>query len=181
MATQGQYLGKWPGEWFGSLATDPNAMAASLYGSSSVNASLTYATTEMVAALYGSGSISASLGFAQGGAAPDYKVKKRYLVKIGDKLVSFARQEDAINALEPAKQPAKQYPTKKGKKAPDLTESAKPEETYSLPDIESLAKHYEAYKQYQELLRKQRYDELLALYQVLQEREEEDIEILLML
>lgn len=41
MSTQGTWLGKWPGEWFGSLQTDPNQMAASLYGGSSIDAFLT--------------------------------------------------------------------------------------------------------------------------------------------
>lgn len=113
----------------------------------------------------------------------DDKKKKRYLVRVGNKLLSFANEQDAIAAIE-RDEPEKQYPTKKAKKQKAVTVAkptqAKPDETFNLNHLLELARMYNEQHQYETLLRNRRYEAAIALYEALMQREEEDIELLLM-
>lgn len=127
---------------------------------------------------------SISVSGEQGGAAPDYSIKKKHIVRVGDKLMVFSRKEDAIAAIQSGT-PKKQYPAKKGKLTPseaslDAVAKIEPEETISLPEIKEMAQVYNHAAQYDALIQQHKYDALLALHQILIEREEEDIELLLL-
>lgn len=113
----------------------------------------------------------------------DDKKKKRYLVRVGNQLLSFSREEDAINALGTDSQ-TKQYPAKKAKKQKAVTvekqTQAKPDESFNLNHLLDLARMYNEQHQYETLLRNRQYEAAIALYEALMQQEEEDIELLLM-
>lgn len=113
----------------------------------------------------------------------DDKKKKRYLVRVGNQLLSFSREEDAINALV-TDSPTKQYPAKKAKKQKAVTvekpTQAKPDESFNLNHLLELARMYNEQQQYETLLRNRQYEAAIALYEALMQQEEEDIELLLM-
>ena len=144
---------------------------------SSASAAIAWAEQDDVFAIYANAP-------STGGAAPDYSIKKKYVVKVGDRLMVFSKQEDALNAL-PKNEPKKQYPAKKGKQKPleasiDAVAKIEPEETISLPEVKALAQAYDATDQYDALIQQRKYESLIALHQILIEREEEDIELLLL-
>lgn len=76
MATQGVWLGQWPGEWFGQLSDNDGFIAAQLYGSSSISASLTFVSSETIAALSGGGGLSGQLTFAVSSGVSSKEKKK---------------------------------------------------------------------------------------------------------
>jgi hypothetical protein len=144
---------------------------------SAASGSVAWVEQDDVFAIYASAPI-------EGGAAPDYSVKKKYVVKVGDRLMVFSKQEDALNAL-PKDETKKQFPAKKGKQKPpeasiDAVAKIEPEETISLPEVKALAQAYDATDQYDALIQQRKYESLIALHQILIEREEEDIELLLL-
>jgi len=136
---------------------------------------------------------SGTAGSQASGSAPDYSVgkKKKFVVKVGDRLMVFSNQVDAINALpsevkEPVK--VKQYPAKKKSASanhsmanlqkPDSVPVAQPDETVPLQTVSEMAQAYNVQAQYDQLMRKMQYEALYSLYQDL--LEEDDSEALLM-
>lgn len=173
---------------------------ASLSGGVTASGVIAWTEDNDVTAITGSSFASASgeIGWAEqddvttiyatvpsvGGAAPDYSIKKKHVVRVGDRLMVFSRKEDALAAIQ-SDAPKKQYPAKKGRASPseaslDAVAKIEPEETISLPEVKAMARVYDHAAQYEALIQQHKYDALLALHQILIEREEEDIELLLL-
>lgn len=173
---------------------------ASLSGGVTASGGVSWTESDDVTSIAGSSFASASgaIGWAEqddvttiyaivpsvGGAAPDYSIKKKHVVRVGDRLMVFSRKEDALAAIQ-SDAPKKQYPAKKGRASPseaslDAVAKIEPEETISLPEVKAMAKVYDHAAQYEALIQQHKYDALLALHQILIEREEEDIELLLL-
>jgi hypothetical protein len=116
------------------------------------------------------GSVGAPLSDA---AAPDYpikKPKKRYVQKIGDRLVVFPSAELALAAVVAADQPAE-------------LDSPAPVEEEAVPiqKIEAIAKAYKQEAKVEEARKSEDYEQMLKVYEeLMKQREEEDIERLLL-
>lgn len=145
---------------------------------------LTYAAIgDVTVALTGSEvTVSAgTLTASGGGGGADYgsdKKKRRFVTKVGGKLVVFNDATKALNALErddPAEEVAEQP-----KPAPK-PQKTKPDQTVSIADIKATAAQYAEQARANALLRQQEYEQALALYERLkQQQDDEEVEMLLM-
>ena len=114
----------------------------------------------------GNDAVAVWSGASVGGGYDDKK-KKKYVVRVGDKLMVFSREADALNAL-----PKKNIPQKKG--------NVVPEEQVALPEIKAIAQSFKALPDYGAMLRARQYEQLINFYETLQQQDEEDVELLLM-
>lgn len=110
---------------------------------------------------------------AGGGYDDEPKRKKRYVAKVGDRLVSFARKQDAIDAA---------LRTESDEEKPTLPEQKAAAETpavFPLQEIERLARERDALDVYKQRLQQMQYEALLRQYEDWQD--EQDIDDILRL
>jgi hypothetical protein len=130
-------------------------------------------------------------GAALGGGEWTRK-KKKYYAKVGDDLLVFSNDRDAQLAILRHEEALERAEAEAAKPAPQPkpvyeSEVFVPAAPYNPPDfalhldrLREQAMHYQAERQFNELMRKQKYDALLLLNDRLRRQEEEDVLFILM-
>lgn len=116
---------------------------------------------------------SGTAGTAAGGS---YGGKRKYVVKVGNQLMVFAKEADAANALP--KPEKKNIPAKRGKKPVEAKEAPKPDVAISLDEIKRQADLTQMRAEVDRLLEMRRYEALISLYEEMVD--EEEVEMLLL-
>jgi hypothetical protein len=165
----------------GALVAD----AAVVAGSATLSPTpVTHTTTGALVA--GEATVSGQAAAPSRGGNPYYdepKKKRRFIQKIGNKLVVFNSANEAIRALEsdksaPAEEQAETVaPAKKADKAPIV-----PELSISIPEIKAVAENHGRAEEVSTLIRQRDYSEVIAIYEaIIRQQDEEDIELILLM
>jgi hypothetical protein len=121
-----------------------------------------------------------------GGSSAGGHKRRRWVVRVGKRLVEYATAAEAIAAAEALRdaeiEKAKPKPaaSKKPAKKPEapVEDIPEPEQSVYLDKIKALAKQYDEMAAYQRAMERQQYADVLALFERLQD--EEDVEQLLL-
>jgi len=117
-------------------------------------------------------------GASAGGYGP---AKKRYVVKVGNKLVVTTSAQAATRLVEAQSQKAKPETVSPDETIEPVNETAEIVEEVPIPEIRAIANIYQAQTELNPLFTQRNYEGVLALYNLLkQQQDEEDIELLLM-
>ena len=126
--------------------------------------------------------LDASVSVVSNGGADYGKTKKRYVVRVDDKLLSFTNKQAAINYLDSVNtktQKQEEVPPQAQEIAQEAIHSeVLPEITIDIEAIKAMAQQREALSQLQNQLRRMQYEAILKAYE--QWLDEEEIELLLM-
>lgn len=96
----------------------------------------------------------------------------------GGKLLLYASQAEAVNALEverPAPKPAEVVA-----KTPEPPKAAKPIEVVQVAQVKQIAKAFDQTELVRRMIAAKQYEALIALYEQLIEQDEEEVELLLL-
>lgn len=120
---------------------------------------------------------SAAFGTTSSGGAADYgPAKKRFIQKVGNKIVVFNTASAALRAL---KAESEETPKQEAQES-QQEQAAEPVEEVRIPEIKAVAKQYKQEAQLMSLFRQQDYEQILMLYEsLMRQRDEDDIEVLL--
>lgn len=114
-----------------------------------------------------------------GGITGDNRKKRRYVAKIGDRLVVFDSADRALNAIQrDEKEPDAPIPVQSKKSLPKDAEQV---QSIPVAEIKQTARVYDNEARLMQMFQRQRYAEMLALYESLKRQEDEDEIELLML
>lgn len=135
---------------------------------------------------YTPGSDDASGDNGDGGGSASRHKRRRWVVRVGKRLVEYATAAEAILAAEAlrdaelAQQQEAQQPKKKAasKKPAKPVDAPSPEFAVSLERIKALAKQYDEMSAYRAAMERQKYEDAIELFERLQD--EEDVEQLLL-